>query len=54
MFMSTDDESGKMELKAGSKQHQPLPGIDPEGLMEQMFGCVCADCRAPFAFGRQR
>ncbi len=26
-----DDESGKMELKAGSKQHQHIVAIDPEG-----------------------
>jgi hypothetical protein len=26
-----DDESGKMQLKAGSKQHQHIASIDPEG-----------------------
>jgi predicted RNase H-like nuclease (RuvC/YqgF family) len=26
-----NDISGKMELKAGSKQHQHIVGIDPDG-----------------------
>ena len=26
-----DDESGKLELKAGSKQHQHIVAIDPDG-----------------------
>jgi hypothetical protein len=37
-----DDESGKMELKAGSKQHQHIAAIDPEGNGTK-FGLVALD-----------
>jgi hypothetical protein len=37
-----DDLSGKMELKAGSKQHQHIVSIDPEGSGTK-FGLVALD-----------
>src|SRR5271168_2604819 len=37
-----DDESGKMELKAGSKLHQHIVAIDPEGNGTK-FGLVALD-----------
>jgi hypothetical protein len=37
-----DDESGKLELKAGSKQHQHIVAIDPEGNGTK-FGLVMLD-----------
>jgi hypothetical protein len=41
--ISVDDEvSGKMELKAGSKQHQHIVAIDPEGDGTK-FGVVALD-----------
>jgi hypothetical protein len=38
----TDDLSGKMELKAGSKKHQHIVGIDPDGTGTK-FGLVALD-----------
>jgi hypothetical protein len=37
-----DDESGKLELKAGSKQHQHIVAIDPDGNGTK-FGLVALD-----------
>jgi hypothetical protein len=45
-----DDESGKMELKAGSKQHQHIVAIDPEGNGTK-FGLVALDLPGRLSFG---
>jgi hypothetical protein len=45
-----DDESGKTELKAGSKQHQHIVAIDPEGKGTK-FGLVALDLPGKFSFG---
>jgi hypothetical protein len=45
-----DDESGKMELKAGSKQHQHIVAIDPEGNGTK-FGIVALDLPGHLSFG---
>ena len=45
-----DDMSGKMELKAGSKQHQHIVAIDPEGSGTK-FGLVALDLPGHFSFG---
>jgi hypothetical protein len=45
-----DDESGKMELKAGSKQHQHIVAIDPEGNGTK-FGLVALDLPGHISFG---
>jgi hypothetical protein len=42
-----DDESGKLELKAGSKQHQHIVAIDPEGNGTK-FGLVALDLPGHF------
>ncbi|MEI9980940.1 MAG: hypothetical protein WDN23_18435 [Edaphobacter sp.] len=45
-----DDISGKMELKAGSKQHQHIVAIDPEGNGTK-FGLVALDLPGHLSFG---
>ena len=45
-----DDLSGKTELKAGSKQHQHIVGIDPDGTGTK-FGLVALDLPGHFNFG---
>ncbi len=45
-----DDVSGKMELKAGSKQHQHIVAIDPEGNGTK-FGLVMLDLPGHFTIG---
>jgi hypothetical protein len=45
-----DDESGKMELKAGSKQHQHIVAVDPEGNGTK-FGLVALDLPGHLSFG---
>jgi hypothetical protein len=45
-----DDESGKMELKAGSKQHQHIVAIDTEGKGTK-FGLVALDLPGHLSFG---
>jgi hypothetical protein len=45
-----DDESGKTELKAGSKQHQHIVAIDPEGHGTK-FGLVALDLPGHLSFG---
>jgi hypothetical protein len=45
-----DDESGKLELKAGSKQHQHIVAIDPEGNGTK-FGVVSLDLPGHISFG---
>jgi hypothetical protein len=45
-----DDESGKMELKAGSKQHQHIAAIDPQGNGTK-FGLVALDLPGHLSFG---
>ena len=45
-----DDESGKMELKAGSKQHQHIAAIDPEGNGTK-FGLVALDLPGHLSVG---
>jgi hypothetical protein len=45
-----DDESGKMELKAGSKQHQHIAAIDPDGNGTK-FGLVALDLPGHLSFG---
>ena len=45
-----DDMSGKMELKAGSKQHQHIAAIDPEGNGTK-FGLVALDLPGHLSFG---
>jgi hypothetical protein len=44
------DITGKMELKAGSKQHQHIVGIDPEGNGTK-FGLVALDLPGHLSFG---
>ncbi len=44
-----DDESGKMQLKAGSKQHQHIVAIDHEGNGTK-FGLVSLDLPGHFSF----
>ena len=46
----TDDMSGKMELKAGSKQHQHIAAIDPDGNGTK-FGLVALDLPGHLSFG---
>jgi hypothetical protein len=45
-----DDESGKLELKAGSKLHQHIVAIDPEGNGTK-FGLVALDLPGHISFG---
>src|SRR5258707_15836546 len=45
-----DDESGKMELKAGSKQHQHIAAIDPDGNGTK-FGLVALDLPGHLSLG---
>lgn len=45
-----DDLSGKTELKAGSKQHQHIVGIDSDGTGTK-FGLVALDLPGHFNFG---
>jgi len=45
-----DDMSGKIELKAGSKQHQHIVGIDPQGTGTK-FGLVALDLPGHMPFG---
>jgi hypothetical protein len=45
-----DDMSGKMELKAGSKQHQHIVAIDPQDGGTK-FGLVALDLPGHFSFG---
>jgi hypothetical protein len=45
-----DDESGKMEFKAGSKQHQHIVAIDPEGDGTK-FGIVALDLPGRLTMG---
>jgi hypothetical protein len=45
-----DDESGKLELKAGSKQHQHIVAIDAEGNGTK-FGLVALDLPGHISFG---
>jgi hypothetical protein len=47
-----DDESGKMQLKAGSKQHQHIAAIDPEGSGTK-FGLVALDLPGHLSFGEK-
>ena len=42
--------SGKVELKAGSKQHQHIVGIDPDGSGTKI-GMVALDLPGHFSFG---
>jgi hypothetical protein len=44
------DISGKVELKAGSKQHQHIVGIDPDGSGSKI-GLVALDLPGHFSFG---
>jgi hypothetical protein len=46
----SDDMSGKTELKAGSKQHQHIVAIDPEGNGTK-FGLVALDLPGRMALG---
>ena len=46
----SDDMSGKMQLKAGSKQHQHIVAIDPEGNGTK-FGLVALDLPGRVSFG---
>jgi hypothetical protein len=46
----SDDMSGKMQLKAGSKQHQHIVAIDPEGNGTK-FGLVALDLPGHVSFG---
>lgn len=45
-----DDLSGKVELKAGSKKHQHIVSIDPDGSGSK-FGLVALDLPGNFDFG---
>ncbi len=45
-----DDMSGKSELKAGSKQHQHIVAIDPQGTGTK-FGLVALDLPGHLSFG---
>jgi hypothetical protein len=45
-----EDMSGKMELKAGSKQHQHIVAIDPDGSGTKM-GLVALDLPGHLSFG---
>ena len=45
-----DDLTGKTELKAGSKQHQHIVGIDPDGTGTKI-GLVALDLPGHFSFG---
>ncbi|HXC95624.1 MAG TPA: hypothetical protein VNU92_07975 [Edaphobacter sp.] len=47
-----DDESGKLELKAGSKQHQHIVAIDAEGNGTK-FGLVSLDLPGHLSFGEK-
>lgn len=47
-----DDLSGKTELKAGSKQHQHIVAIDPDGTGTK-FGLVALDLPGKFSFGNK-
>jgi hypothetical protein len=47
-----NDVSGKMELKAGSLQHQPIVGIDPDGSGTK-FGLVALDLPGHIPFGEK-
>lgn len=46
----SESASGKVELKAGSKQHQHIVGIDPEGTGTK-FGLVALDLPGHISFG---
>lgn len=45
-----DDVSGKMELKAGSKQHQHIVAVDPDGSGTK-FGIVALDLPGRISIG---
>ncbi len=45
-----DDFTGKTELKAGSKQHQHIVSINPDGSGTK-FGLVALDLPGHFSFG---
>ena len=45
-----DDMFGKMELKAGSKQHQHIVAVDPEGNGTK-FGLIALDLPGHLSFG---
>ncbi len=47
-----EDESGKLELKAGSKQHQHIVAIDAEGNGTK-FGLVSLDLPGHLSFGEK-
>jgi hypothetical protein len=52
--ISVDDQvSGKMELKAGSKQHQHIVAIDPEGDGTK-FGIVALDLPGRISIGNDK
>ena len=44
-------QSGKVELKAGSKQHQHIVAVDPEGTGTK-FGLVALDLPGHISVGR--
>jgi hypothetical protein len=49
-FKTNENFSDKLELKAGSKQHQHIVSIDPEGSGTK-FGLVALDLPTHFSFG---
>ena len=49
-IISGSNMSGKMELKAGSKQHQHIVAVDPEGNGTK-FGLVALDLPGHISFG---
>jgi len=49
----SDDVSGKMELKAGSKVHQHIVAIDPEGNGTK-FGLVALDLPSHISIGEEK
>jgi len=49
--INVEDVSGKMELKAGSKQHQHIVAIDPEGNGTKI-GLVVLDLPGHFSVGK--
>ncbi|CAN5639265.1 hypothetical protein BH10ACI4_BH10ACI4_07230 [soil metagenome] len=50
---TNNDVSGKMELKAGSKVHQHIVAIDPEGSGTK-FGMVALDLPSHISFGNDK
>ena len=48
--ISVSDDSGQMELKTGSKQHQHLVAVDPEGNGTK-FGLVALELPGHLSFG---